>query len=301
MSISLSFLQKNRQQPHAHDADIHANSHHHYQHIAVSHDDTLATATVTLNRPDKKNAMSFAMMRELIDVADTLKADKRLRVVVINGAGSDFCAGIDLADLNDSKQQVFAFWELIKPWQSLFQKVCLCWQNLPVPVIADIQGHCLGAGMQLALACDFRIASQDSKFAIMEAKWGLVADMGLTQAALGQLPKDTLKRLAMTAAVIDAKQADELGLITGIKIAKPNKSPNPEKDPLDTLLDELINHSPDAVLASKRLINAMHRPSSWVLYQEKLWQTKLILGRNRKLAIKKAKDKTVAFVSRQFG
>ena len=103
---------------------------------------------------------------------------------------------------------------LIKPKQSLFQRVCLVWRDLPVPVIAVLEGHCIGAGMQLALACDVRISHPDCKLSIMEAKWGLVPDMGLTQSALGVVREDVLKEMAMTARIVDATEGKELGLVS---------------------------------------------------------------------------------------
>ena len=108
-------------------------------------------AHVQLNRADKRNALSFAMLNELVTIAKKIKKDKTIRVVVISGAGDAFSAGIDLGDLNNPKNMAYAAWELIKPGQSLFQKANLIWQTLPVPVIASLHGYCLGAGMQLAL------------------------------------------------------------------------------------------------------------------------------------------------------
>lgn len=262
-----------------------------YRYIKVNNSNNIVT--VTLNRPDKKNAMSFAMMHELIAAATQIRSDKTVRAVIINGAGDDFCSGIDLSDLNQPKNQAYALWELVKPWQSLFQKVNLVWRDLPVPVIASIHGHCIGAGLQLVLAADVRIANKYSKLAVMEAKWGLVADMGITQAAYGVINADVLKELAMTARTVDGTKAKQLGLVTHLAI-----------DPMDkalALAEELKTRSPDAVLASKQLINRMHKQSAVTLYTEKMWQTKLILGRNRKLALKKAKDSSIEFVKRQFG
>ncbi len=248
--------------------------------------------TLSLNRPDKKNAMSFAMMRELILVAKRVSADKHIRAVIVDGSEHTFCSGIDLQDLNAPKNQAFAIWELIKPWQSLFQKVCLVWQDLPVPVIGVLEGHCLGAGLQLALAFDSRISHPDCKFAIMEAKWGLVPDMGLSQSAVGIVRLDVLKELAMSARVIDSSTALKAGLISHC-----------HEDPMAAALalaEEIIARSPDAVLASKRVVNQLYSPNPISLYQEKLWQLKLMLGRNQKLAVKKAKEASVKFTPRQF-
>ena len=116
-------------------------------------------ATVYLNRPEKRNAMSFALLKELVATAKKIEKDRSIRCVILTGEAQVFSAGIDLSDLNNPKNTAFAAWELIKPGQSLFQKAFLIWQNLPIPVIAAIEGYCFGAGMQLALAADIRIAT----------------------------------------------------------------------------------------------------------------------------------------------
>ncbi len=269
---------------------MHAIAAYEYQTIQVSVSNDILT--VTLNRPEKKNALSFKMVDELITVAAHISKDKSLRAVILNGSEGTFCAGIDLGDLNNPKNQVYAIWELIKPKQSLFQRVCLVWRDLPIPVIAVLEGHCIGAGMQLALACDVRISHPECKLSIMEAKWGLVPDMGLTQSALGVVREDVLKEMAMTARIVEATEGQALGLVTHCT-----------ETPLEQaqqLAEELAERSPDAVLASKRVINAMHHQSALVLYKEKMWQMKLMLGRNRKLALRKAKQASTVFGKRQF-
>ncbi|OBX78845.1 enoyl-CoA hydratase [Moraxella atlantae] len=248
--------------------------------------------TVWLNRTDKRNALSFAMMDQLVWLAQTLATWRDVRAVIIGGRGASFCAGIDLADLNQSKHLPMLALEFIKPTASRFQRVCLCWRDLPMPVIAVTHGHCLGAGLQLALACDIRLSAPNCQFAIMEAKWGLVPDMGLTQSALGVVRADVLKELAMTARVFDATAAQDYGIITHI-------SDDPMRD-AHALAAELATRSPDAVLASKRVVNAMYAQSANVLHQEKIWQLKLLIGNNRRLALKKAKDHAVKFLPRQF-
>ncbi len=261
-----------------------------YETLQVSVTDNILT--VTLNRPHKKNAMSFKVVEELIAVAGRVSKDKTIRAVILNGAEGTFCAGIDLGDLNHPKNQAFAVWELVKPWQSSFQRVCLVWRDVPVPVIAVLEGYCIGAGLQLALACDVRISHPECKLSIMEAKWGLVPDMGLTQSAYGVVREDVLKELAMTARVVDASEGKALGLVSHCS-----------ETPLEQaqqLAAELAERSPDAVLASKRVINAMHHQPATTLYKEKMWQLKMMLGRNRKLALRKAKQASTTFAKRQF-
>lgn len=261
-----------------------------YETLQVSITDHILT--VTLNRPHKKNAMSFQMINELIVLAGRIGKDRTIRAVILKGAKETFCAGIDLSDLNHPKNQAFAVWELVKPWQSAFQRVCLVWRELPIPVIAVLEGHCIGAGLQLALACDVRISHSDCKLSIMEAKWGLVPDMGLTQSAFGVVREDVLKELAMSARMIDATEGKALGLVSHCSVT-----------PLEhaqKLAAEFAERSPDAVLASKRIINAMYQQSKTTLYKEKVWQLKMMLGRNRKLALRKAKQASTAFAKRQF-
>lgn len=269
---------------------MHAITAHQYKALQLSV--TQDILTVTLNRPHKKNALSFALIKELIKVAERIGKDKSLRAVIIDGAEGTFCAGIDLSDLNNPKNRAYAFWELIKPWQSLFQRVCLVWREVPIPVIAVLEGHCIGAGLQLALACDIRVSHPDCKLSIMEAKWGLVPDMGLSQSAFGVVRADILKELAMSARLIDAVEGEALGLITHCS--------NEPFEHAKRLAAEFAERSPDAVLASKRVINAMHQQPATTLYKEKVWQVKVMLGRNRKLALKKAKDASVTFAKRQF-
>ena len=87
-------------------------------------------ATVSLNRPDKRNAMSFALLKELVRIANLIKKDRSIRCVILTGEAQVFSAGIDLSDLNNPKNTAYAAWELIKPGQSLFQKAFLIWQDL---------------------------------------------------------------------------------------------------------------------------------------------------------------------------
>lgn len=248
---------------------------------------------VWLNREQKRNAISFVMMDKLIDLAKAIQKWRQIRAVILAGKGTSFSTGIDLNDLSNKKNLPIVAWELLKPCQSKFQQVCLIWRTLPVPVIGVLHGHCLGAGLQLALATDIRIANLDCQFSIMESKWGLVADMGLTQSGFGVLRADVVKELAMTAKIFDSQQALDYGVISHLADDPMQKAKQ--------LLDEIANRSPDAVLASKHIVNAMYPSSFCALYQEKLWQTKLILGKNRRLAVKKAKDQSIKFLKRQFG
>ena len=249
-------------------------------------------ATVSLNRPDKRNAMSFALLKELVRIANLIKKDRSIRCVILTGEAQVFSAGIDLSDLNNPKNTAYAAWELIKPGQSLFQKAFLIWQDLPVPVIAAIEGFCFGAGMQLALAADIRIAHPKTQMSIMESRWGLVPDMGLSRSMKGIIGLDLAKELTLTARIFDANYAKDIGLVTHL-----------DESPLvkaQALAEEMLNRSPDALTAVKRVLDAMQHNSNKSLRLEKIWQLKLLLGKNSKLARKKDKNPDVQFLPRQF-
>jgi enoyl-CoA hydratase/carnithine racemase len=249
-------------------------------------------ALVALNRPDKRNALSFELLRELAACADDLRRDRTLRAVILHGAGECFSAGIDLNDLNNPRNRWLALWSLLKPGRNLFQRACLVWKDLPLPVIAAIHGHCYGAGMQLALGADFRIVAPAAKLSIMEARWGLVPDMGLSRSLRGLLRADVAKELVMTARVLEAGEAAGLGLITRVA-----------DDPLQEALrlaQELAERSPDAVLAAKRVLDAMNDSVRAGLAQEKRWQLRLLRGRNSAIARRRAKSPELPFEPRQY-
>lgn len=249
-------------------------------------------ATVYLNRPDKRNAMSFALLKELVTTAKSIEKDRSIRCVILTGEAQVFSAGIDLSDLNDPKNSLFAIWELIKPGQSLFQKAFLVWQNLPIPVIAAIEGYCFGAGMQLALAADIRVAHTNTKMSIMESRWGLVPDMGLTRTLKGLIGVDLAKELTLTGRIFNADYAKNIGLVTHL-----------DEKPLDRanqIAQEMLQRSPDALMAAKRVLDAMQHQPEKSLRLEKIWQLKLILGKNSRLARKKDKHPETEFLPRQY-
>ena len=249
-------------------------------------------ATVYLNRPDKRNAMSFALLKELVSTAKAIKKDRDIRCVILTGEAQVFSAGIDLSDLNNPKNSAFAIWELVQPGQSLFQKAFLIWQNLPVPVIAALEGYCFGAGMQLALAADIRISHPDTKMSIMESRWGLVPDMGLTRSLKGLIGVDLAKELTLTARVFDGNYAKEIGLVTHLS--------NSPLEKANEIAAEMLQRSPDALTAAKRVLDAMEHQPEKSLRLEKIWQLKLLLGKNSKLARKKDKHPEVNFLPRQY-
>jgi len=205
-------------------------------------------ATVTLSRPDKHNALDQAMFEAIVAAADQVAGTPGVRVVVLHGAGPSFCSGIDLASLLSAADGLDAIRaELRGPVPNRFQRVAYDWVRLPVPVIAAIHGNCLGGGLQIALGADIRIAAPDSRLSVMEAKWGLVPDMSLTQTLPRLVGADVAKELTFTSRVFSGEEALRLGIVTRVA-----------PDPLSAareLAAELAAKSPDALRGAKRLLN----------------------------------------------
>jgi enoyl-CoA hydratase/carnithine racemase len=159
-------------------------------------------------------------------------------------------------------------------------------------VIAAIEGYCFGAGMQLALAADIRIAHPKTQMSIMESRWGLVPDMGLSRSLKGLIGLDLAKELTLTARIFEAQYAKEIGLVTHLS--------DTPLDHAQILAQELAQRSPDALAAAKQVLDAMEHNPQKSLRLEKIWQLKLLLGKNSQLARKKDKQPDTSFLPRQF-
>lgn len=176
-------------------------------------------ATVTLSRPEKKNAMDDAMIDALIAGAADI-AESGARAVVIRAAGDSFCTGIDISGLTGMIGQDME--ALICPrthgngTTNRWQEVAMAWRRLDRPVIAALHGAVFGAGLQLALGADVRIAAPDTQLSVMEMKWGLIPDMGGMVLLPRLVRDDVLRRLIYTAEPISVAQAERWGLVTEI-------------------------------------------------------------------------------------
>lgn len=242
-------------------------------------------ATVTLSRAKKQNALSFEMFVELNKAIKNIKRDRSIRAVVIKGDGEHFCAGLDISAVMAEPLNII---KLLLKWlpgnQNLAQKVVLGWQSLSVPVIAQIDGNCLGGGLQIALGADYRIVHIDAKLAIMEARWGLCPDMGTNVMMSGLVKRDQALWLASHANLITAQQANELGLVTQLTDDTQQATQN--------MLNTLLERSPDTLAAIKRVTQLSYKPNQRkILAKETFSQIRLLLNPNTKKAIAKAKGK----------
>lgn len=214
--------------------------------VSVSIEDHIAT--VTLNRPEKANALNLEMFEALAEAGRGIAADRAVRAVVLHGAGENFCAGIDTGIFQNPS---FDFEGHKAPLPdtpaNLFQAPAYVWRELPMPVICAIHGVAFGGGLQVAMGADLRYCHPDAKLSIMEVKWGLVPDMAISTTIRDLLPADRVKELAWTGRVFSGSEAREMGLITEL-----------HEDPLAAAMEMAATirvKSPDAIRSIKRLVN----------------------------------------------
>src|SRR5271156_4496193 len=194
-------------------------------------------AEVTLNRPDKLNALDPAMFEAIIAAGERLSRTKGLRAVILVGAGKGFCAGLDKASFaamagRGAGQQFADIVARTHGIANAWQQATYVWRALPVPVIAAIHGVAFGGGFQIALGADIRYVAPDARLAILEIKWGLVPDMG------GIV---LIRELAMTGRIFSGAEALTYGFATGL-----------HADPLAaarSTAKEIVARNPDAVRA----------------------------------------------------
>ena len=175
-------------------------------------------AEVMLNRPDKFNALDLDMFHALDDAVRELRDESSVRAVVLHGAGDNFCAGIDLDVLKNGGEDVMR--TLLSPVDgehaTLAQWVAYAWRKLPVPVICALRGIAYGGGFQIAMGTDLRYASPDVRMSIMEAKWGLIPDMGISATLRHLVAPDRVKELAFSAEVFAVEEGLRLGAVTRV-------------------------------------------------------------------------------------
>jgi enoyl-CoA hydratase/carnithine racemase len=241
-------------------------------------------AEVTLNRPDKLNALDPAMFEAIIAAGESLAHAPGLRAVVLTGAGKGFCAGLD--------KETFAAMaaggggptpaELAKRTHGLandFQQAAYVWRTLPVPVIAAIRGVALGGGFQIALGADIRYVAPDARLSILEIKWGLIPDMSGIALMRELARSDVIRELSLTGRVFSGTEALSYGFATGL-----------HADPLAAAratAHEIAGRSPDAVRALKRLLNmASDAEVAAILLAESKEQAALIGSPNQIEAVR---------------
>ena len=197
-------------------------------------------ATLTLNRPEVLNCANEQWARDLNTLVDALAGDAALRVVVVRGAGRAFCSGIDVTALSHGDIGMSFF----RNWETALRKI----ETLDPIVIAGVQSHCIGGGLQLALACDLRIARDDSRFGVTAVREGILPGIGMWRVAryagLGRA-----KQLALAADVVDAATAASWGLVDYVV------GPDAFETAIDDLTTRLLTMAQTSTRLAKKLTN----------------------------------------------
>ncbi len=211
-------------------------------------------ASVRLCRPNKRNGLDVAMFDGLIAAAEQVSQTSGVRAVVLSGEGAAFCAGLDfrsfLAGGPEVREKLLARGE--SP-ANLAQRIAWIWRELPMPVIAAVHGAALGGGLQLAAGADIRLVCPEAQLSVMEIKWGLIPDMGITATLLPSVRLDILKELTFTGRIFSGEEAVRLGICT-------RSTEEPLADAM-ALAQAIAARSPDAVRAGKKLFEQARRMS----------------------------------------
>jgi 2-(1,2-epoxy-1,2-dihydrophenyl)acetyl-CoA isomerase len=181
-----------------------------YQHILL--DITDGIATVTLNRPDKLNAYTVDMGEEIVEVFDHLRKEDSARAVILTGAGRGFCAGVDLDHMKEQASQTHIDGPRLGE-ERLVREFPLTLLNYPKPVIAAINGHAIGVGVTMILACDIRLATHTAKLGLTFTKMGILPGLGSTYLLPKLVGTAKARELILTASIILADEAAEIGLV----------------------------------------------------------------------------------------
>lgn len=166
-------------------------------------------ATITLNRPTRKNAMTAASWARLGEIVREVREDATVRAVVLTGAGGDFCAGADLGGAPDTRHPLARM--------RSYSDLAVALYEMPKPVVARVDGVAVGAGCNLALGCDLVVATPRSRFSEIFVRRGLSLDFGGAWLLPRIVGMQQAKRLALLGEVIDAAEAERIGMVTWIR------------------------------------------------------------------------------------
>jgi 2-(1,2-epoxy-1,2-dihydrophenyl)acetyl-CoA isomerase len=232
-----------------------------YETIILEKKDSVAT--LTLNRPEKLNALNMKMAEELESAVAEIVKDRDVRTLIITGAGRGFCSGADVGDMAQAAAPVET-----RYWTQRAHNIILALTNLEKPVIAKVNGVAVGIGCSLALSADIVIASENARFSMIFSRIGLIPDGG----SLFHLPRlvgpAKAKELIFTAKIVDAKEAERIGLIN--KAVPANKLDNA----VNKLAKQLAGGPTVAFGMAKKIINkGLNMDLSSVLECEAFGQT----------------------------
>lgn len=210
------------------------------------------TATLTLNRPEKRNAMALRMWQEIPKILAQIAQDDAISCVVITGAGEHFCAGADISEFGTVRSTSEGAAQYAHTVEAAEHAIA----ELPKPTIAMIRGYCVGGGMEISLACDFRIASESAKMGITASKLGIVYGVSSTWRLASIVGPAWAKYVMFSANIVNADRAQQMGLIT-------ERVTEQELETATAAFAEVLSsRSPLSIAASKAAINLYSQVST---------------------------------------
>ncbi len=242
-------------------------------------------AQVVIDRPEKINAMNADFWAEIIDVFRWVDDTDEVRVVVLSGAGPHFSSGIDLQLLaqvgaqlgKDVGRNAEQLWRKILSLQASFNAVDHCRK----PVIAAIQGYCLGGAIDLISACDMRYCSADARFSIKEIDMGMAADVGTLQRLPRIIGDGMMRELAYTGRTLDGAEAQAIGLVNRVY-----ENPKALTEGVNELARQIAEKSPLAIRGTKEMIRYMrdHRVDDGLEYIA-TWNAAMLQAADLRVAV----------------
>lgn len=202
------------------------------------------SALLTFNRPEVLNALNTTVATEALDAVETIGSDPDVRVLVLTGAGRAFVAGADIAEMQAKNPQE------ARIYSELGHRFMNTLQDLPQPVIAAINGFCLGGGLEVALACDIRIAAEAAQFGLPETILGIIPGWGATQRAARLVGAARTKEMIFTGARIKSQEALAMGLVNRVV---------PDEKLMDTvreMTERICRQGQTALRQAKAVINS---------------------------------------------
>ncbi len=214
-------------------------------------------AHIKLIRPEKRNSITAAFWRELPEIVADIDNNSKARVIVISSMGPHFCAGLDISSFGsegekkssgkeEKIQRNAAFYQNVLHLQNSFS----CLETARVPVIACIQGGAIGGGVDLAVACDMRYATEDAFLTIQETNIGMTADVGTFPRLVKLIPEGFVREMAYTGRRVYSNEANRIGLVNAVY---PDQETMLEK--VMEIAREIASKAPLAVYGCKKMIN----------------------------------------------
>jgi len=219
---------------------------------------------LTLNRPEKRNALNRELRSRLLEELRRAEEDQQVRVVVIRGAGGNFCAGADLSEFVELDG--LGIREYNRAWGT--QVIASTIQNMRKVVVAAVDGYCLGGGFELALACDIIVATKRAVFGLPELRVGLIPGGGGTQRLTRAAGAHFAKNVILRSRLFSAEEAWRAGIVA--ELAEPDKL----EEVVRGVIGDLLERSPVHLQAAKMAINAaLETPlSQGLAYERELFQ-----------------------------